>query len=173
MTRSTPLSHDAFQSMTPAQRLRYVEKVVQTEAASSRRRRRLARAWRYNPLAWILVMLAGLVCMAVGAWNYHTGGKMLSELAQWAPLPASDPGAGTAPPPWSWPRLVESARYLWQEAFMGQPPTVLPEARAERESLLALHRTRYRAYQTLGLVLGALGGTVLLGSLAMAAARRA
>lgn len=171
MTRSTPLSDDAFRSMTPAQRLRYVEKVVQTEAASRRRRRRLARAWRYNPLAWVLVMLAGLVCMAVGAWNYHTGGKMLAELAPWAPSPASD-GEAVAPP-WSWPRLVESTRYLWQEALTGQPPTVLPESRQEREMLLALHRSRYQAYQTLGLVLGALGGAVLVGSLAMAAARRA
>lgn len=171
MPRTAPISEDAFESMTPAQRLRYVEKVVATEAASRRRRRRLARAWRYSPLAWVLVMLAGLVCMAVGAWNYHTSGKMLSELAQWAPPPASD--AAAALPPWSWPRLVESAHYLWQEAFTGQPPTVLPEARAERERIVALHRTRYQAYQTLGVLLGALGGTVLLGSLAMAAARRA
>lgn len=163
----------AFEHMRPAERLKYVETALQTEAASRRRRRRLSRAAKPNPLAWLIVLAAAFVCGAVGIWNYHLSTDMLHQLgAQYGSAFASASPPVAASVPWSWERLQEAGAYLMREALEGPPPTALPDSGSGRATLLSLHGERYRSYQTLGLFLVGLGSIALLSSLAMVVARR-
>lgn len=161
----------AFPNLSPRQRLALVSEAVKVEAASQRRRRRLARTAKKGVAAWLILVLAGALCAAVGFWNYRTSQGMLAQLD--ARLPASASGAtADSLPPWSPQRLVLAADYILREARHGTPPPWLPRDGMEQLRTLSVHRQRYLTYETIGLSLVALGGLVLTGASAMLIARR-
>lgn len=161
----------AFPNLSPRQRLALVSEAIQVEAASKRQRRRLARMAKAGASVWLVVLLAGALCSAVGLWNYRTSQGMLAQLD--ARLPAADSGAMAATlQPWAAQRWIIAADYILREARQGTPAPWLPRDGMEQLRALSVHRQRYLTYETIGLSLAALGGLVLTGASVMLLARR-
>lgn len=167
---------EAFPNLKPSQRLALVEKAVAVQAASERRRRRLAKAGRRRVSPWAIILLAGLLCAAVGVWNVfasHQALTRLEQLAQRGTLAGQPHPAGPVAAARLGLLTVASVRdavhYVAGPARQGPPPPTIPAEEPDRAFAIREHRQRYEAYFTLGAALAALGGAASAGSLCVLA----
>lgn len=159
---------EAFPNLSPSRRLAMVEKAIRIEAASRRRRRRLARAARPSPLPWLMLLVAGLVCAAVGLWNIQAGNAMLTQLALYEPAD----GAGSGREIWSAGQVRAALAHVIALPRQAPPDPLLPLEGPGRAAAIEAHRQRGIAYRIVGVALAGVGGAVAVASLIMAIARR-